>query len=389
MNATRQSQASGGEARWRRSPLQEVATIERITVGPGEIQGPEPYVGLENITGSGEFWGVAAAGESRVRSNKFAFTSQHILYGKLRPYLAKIAAPDFDGICSTDILPIRPGDKLDRRFFLHYMRTPAMVMYAAINAVGISLPRLSPRRLETFEIPIPTIEEQRRIAAVLDSAEVLRAKRRRTLTKLDSLTQAIFVDVVGDGTRWPSGKLGEHVPTTSGGTPSRARPEYFGGGIPWVKSGELGSDLVATTEESITEAALANSSAKLMPAGTVLLAMYGATVGELAMLGIEAATNQAVCCLSPTESITGAFLLGFLRSRRRDLIRRAAGGAQPNISQTIIRGLEIPLVPIATQMEYARRVAAADMLRAAFRDSAAELDNLFASLQQRAFRGEL
>ena len=244
-------------------------------------------------------------------------------------------------------------------------------------------------RLVEMQIPLPRIEDQRRIASVLDAADGLRAKRRLVLAKLDSLMDAIFVDTFGEATNWPTGKLGDHVPTTSGGTPSRSRPDFFDGQIPWVKSGELASGSVTTCEEAISEEALASSSAKLMPIGTVLLAMYGATVGEVAVLGIEAATNQAVCCISPTESVTGPFLLGLLRTRKSDLVRQAAGGAQPNISQTIVRGLDIPLPPTATQMEYAQYVLATEELREMARSSAVELDALFASLQQRAFRGEL
>ena len=366
-----------------------MAAIERKAIKPSEIVGHELYVGLENLDSSGKFLGVRASADAGLKSNKFAFTEDHVLYGKLRPYLAKIAAPDFGGICSTDIIPIRPGDRLDRRYLLHFLRTPAMVAHAAHKSVGINLPRLSPSVLESFEVPLPEIEEQRRIAAVLDAAEALRSKRREVLASLDDLISSVFHDMFGDGSEWPMERLGDHVSTTSGGTPSRSRPDYFGGSIPWVKSGELDVELVTATEEAITDEALANSSAKRMPVGTVLLAMYGATVGEASVLGIEAATNQAVCCLSPTDSVSGAYLLGCLRSRKNDLIRRAAGGAQPNISQTIIRGLEVPLASIEAQSEYAERVASIDRLRGAVRVSATELDTLFQSLQQRAFRGEL
>ena len=126
------------------------------------------------------------------------------------------------------------------------------------------------------------------------------------------------------------------------------------------------------------------------PSGPCCLRCYGATVGEVSVLGIEAATNQAVCCLSPTESMSGAYLLGVLHSSpKNDLIRRAAGGAQPNISQTIVRGLDIPLASIDAQAKYVERIASVDRLRGVTSSSAAELDTLFASLQQRAFRGEL
>ena len=277
----------------------------------------------------------------------------------------------------------------DPSYVGHFFQSPGYWLQIASASDGGVQKGVNSTKLKKLLVPLPPIQEQRRIVAVLDAADALRVKRRQVLAKLDGLTQSVFVDIFGDGSEWPMGRLGDHVPTTSGGTPSRSRPDYFGGHIPWVKSGELGVELVTATEEAITDEALANSSAKLMPVGTVLLAMYGATVGEASVLGVEAATNQAVCCLSPTESMSGAYLLGLLRSRKNDLIRRAAGGAQPNISQTIIRGLEVLLASIEAQAKYAERIAAIDKLRGVTRSSAAELDTLFASLQQRAFRGEL
>src|SRR4051812_32859977 len=96
-------------------------------------------------------------------------------------------------------------------------------------------------------------------------------------------------------------KLGNVFKTTSGGTPSRKNPDYFKGNIPWVKSGELESNVIVETEEKISEEAIKNSSAKLFPKGTLLIALYGATIGKLARLGIDAATNQAVCGIFENE----------------------------------------------------------------------------------------
>lgn len=271
----------------------------------------------------------------------------------------------------------------------HFFRSPGYWRQIASASDGGVQKGVNASKLKKLLVPLPRLQEQRRIALVLDAAEEVRAKRRGATAKVDELTQAIFHDMFGDGTSGHTAKLGDVVPTTSGGTPSRSRADFFEGHIPWVKSGELGSESVTETEEAITEEALSSSSAKLMPPGTVLMAMYGATVGAVALLEIEAATNQAICCLTPTEFVSGTYLLGFLRSCKRDLIRRAAGGAQPNISQTIIRGLDIPLVPVEDQREYARRIAAVERLRDSIRDSAAALDTLFSSLQQRAFRGEL
>lgn len=273
-------------------------------------------------------------------------------------------------------------------YVVHYLNSGVAQAHATALAHGQTRPRVNLSQLREIPIPLPPIGEQRRIAAVLDAAAALRAKRRQALAKLDTLTQAIFLDMFGDSP-WPKGKLGAHVPTTSGGTPSRSRQDYFVGQIPWVKSGELATGLVLETEERITVEAVANSSAKRMPAGTVLLAMYGATAGEVATLGIEAATNQAICCLSPTNQVTGPYLAGFLRSVKVKLVRMAAGGAQPNISQAIVRNLDLPLPPVKVQASYARRASGVAGVKANLVDSELQLGRLFASLQQRAFQGDL
>ena len=151
-------------------------------------------------------------------------------------------------------------------------------------------------------------------------------------------------------TDWKIVRLGDACRTTSGGTPSRKHPEFFDGTIPWVKSGELTDGLVVDVEERITEAAVANSSAKVFPAGTLLIAMYGATVGKLGVLARPAATNQAVCAVFPSEGIDAKFLFWFLRFQRATLIEKAVGGAQPNISQAILRDLPVPVPPQDVQL---------------------------------------
>ena len=102
---------------------------------------------------------------------------------------------------------------------------------------------------------------------------------------------------------WEVKKLGDVCFTTSGGTPSRKNSSYYGGTIPWVKSGELDKGLILDTEEKITEEAIRNSSAKVFPKGTLLIALYGATIGKLAFLGIDAATNQAICGIYKNENV--------------------------------------------------------------------------------------
>lgn len=144
---------------------------------------------------------------------------------------------------------------------------------------------------------------------------------------------------------WEWSRLGDICRTTSGGTPSRKYAKYFTGNIPWVKSGELPDGVVTEVEERITEEAVANSSAKQFPAGTLLIALYGATVGKLGILKEDATTNQAVCAIFPPEHLDTKYLFWYLRFVRSDLVAQAIGGAQPNISQGILRTLPIPVAP--------------------------------------------
>jgi type I restriction enzyme S subunit len=149
--------------------------------------------------------------------------------------------------------------------------------------------------------------------------------------------------------KWAWAKLGDICSTTSGGTPSRKISAYFQGAIPWVKSGELPDGPVTEIEECISDEAVKNSSAKVFPGGTLLIALYGATVGKLGVLTRRAATNQAVCAIFPPDILDTKYLFWYLRNVRADLVAQAVGGAQPNISQGILRDLSIPVAPLPEQ----------------------------------------
>jgi len=160
---------------------------------------------------------------------------------------------------------------------------------------------------------------------------------------------------------WEWLRLGDICQTTSGGTPSRRNPAYYGGSIAWVKSGELTDGIVTRVEEYITQEAVRDSNAKVFPVGTLLIAMYGATVGRLGILGMDAATNQAVCAIFPPTQLENTYLFWFLKSIRPFLVSASFGGAQPNISQSVVRNVEIPLPypdDPARSLETQRRIVA-------------------------------
>lgn len=156
---------------------------------------------------------------------------------------------------------------------------------------------------------------------------------------------------------WKWCRLGEVADWGSGGTPSRKNPEYYNGSIPWIKTGELNESYIFDSEEKISEEAINHSSAKLFPKETVVLAMYGATIGKTAIFGIDASTNQACACAICHKDLDNHYLFNFLKSKKDYFIYNAKGGAQPNISQEIIKDTIIPLPPtLAEQQRIVNRI---------------------------------
>ena len=149
---------------------------------------------------------------------------------------------------------------------------------------------------------------------------------------------------------WEIKPIGEVCKTGAGGTPLKSNKEYYEGGqIPWLLSGEVAQGEIFKSENFITQTGLDNSSAKIFPVNTVLVAMYGATAGQVGILRFEAATNQAVCGILPNETFIPEFIYYALLSKKAELISKAAGNAQPNISQIKIRTTEIPVPPLDEQ----------------------------------------
>lgn len=164
--------------------------------------------------------------------------------------------------------------------------------------------------------------------------------------------------------KWPMVKLGDIFKITSGGTPSRAKSEYYEhGNIAWIKTGDLHNKVVTFASEFITEAGLKNSSARMYPKNTILLAMYGATIGACSILKIEACTNQACAAFTPNSKVDTLFLYYLLKYNQPTFIAAGAGGAQPNISVTYLKNFSIPLPPLNEQKRIAAILDKADAIR--------------------------
>ncbi|WP_334016010.1 restriction endonuclease subunit S [Alteromonas sp. S167] len=179
---------------------------------------------------------------------------------------------------------------------------------------------------------------------------------------------------------WTKTTLGEVAKWSSGGTPKRTNNDYYCGSIPWVKTGDLGDRILNQSSEFITEEGLKNSSAKLFPKGSLGLAMYGATIGKVSIFGIEAACNQACAVAVPDyEKIHTDFLYYLLKNEKEAFIKKGKGGAQPNISQTIIKAHEITIPSIEEQKRIADKL---DSVLAKVEAAQARLDKIPAILKR-------
>ena len=211
--------------------------------------------------------------------------------------------------------------------------------------------------LKRLCIQLPPLKKQEELISILKSLDDKIEVNRRINENLEQQAQALFkswfvdFEPFKDGEfveselgmipkGWRVGKLGDFVKTTSGGTPSRKVDDYYiNGNINWVKSKELQNTFIAETEEKITEEAIKNSSAKLLPTHSVLIAMYGATVGEFGITTRPMTCNQAVCALLPNKNVPYSILYTFARNNKNELINKAIGSAQQNISQVIIKNM--------------------------------------------------
>lgn len=385
-----------------RKRLCEIATIERNVVMPKAISSGTMYIGLEHIATGGEIVGAKPVENAELASAKFHFDRNHILYGKLRPYLAKIALPNFSGVCSTDILPIRPNEQVDRRFICYFLRQPELVKLAASQTSGANLPRLSPSTLEAFEIPLPPLPEQRRIADILDRADALRAQRRAALAQLDALPQAIFLEMFGDPAanprRWPMSEMRELF----------ASMPIFGSMVP--PSSDRG-EWLSLRVANIQDWKLDLSDQRFIDLPSNLIQRHSVSDGDLLMARAIAtqehlgksivvhpgkhrwAFDSHLMRLRFDQSkVFPEFIHSLLRtpggrSLFLGVTRRSA--VQFNVNTKEIASLKIPVPPIPAQRDFVQLSKSKDQLALQNFKSLSELDSLFASLQHRAFRGEL
>ena len=306
--------------------------------------------------------------------------------------------------CNQAVAIVRPKEKVYRPFLRFWIESSGAQQQIRNSTVTGTISNLSLSQLSNLQIPLPPLAEQRRIAEVLDKAEALRAKRRAALAQLDSLTQSLFLNLFGDPDTkgWPMTDIAGVVNEDHGGI--RTGPfgsqllhsEFTAEGI-----AVLGIDNAVANEfrwgerRFISEAKYRQLKRYTVRPGDVLITIMG-TCGRCAVVPDDippAINTKHLCCITLDSSKCLPIFLHayFLRhpTALRYLSQTAKGAIMSGLNMGLIKGMPIPLPPISLQREFARRVTAVEKLKTAQRAALAELDGLFASLQHRAFRGEL
>ena len=387
--------------KWPTGSLDSIAILDRQSVHPSEVDSATAYLGLEHLDGDGGIDWIQTVGSAGPKSNKFRFSDRHVLFGKLRPYLRKIVRPEFSGVCSTDIIPILPKEGMSRDYLFYFLRAPDTVNLATRRSSGANLPRLAPKQLASLQVPLPPLDEQKRIAKILDKADALRAKRQAALAQLDTLTQAIFLDMFGDPATnpkgWPAVLLRDSTARIQIGPFGSLlhREDYVEGGSPLVNPKHIQQGTIRPDRlETVGARKFAELETYHLQAGDVVMGRRG-EMGRCAIINEDSGPllcgTGSLFVRPDNEQATSLFLLFLLSSAalKARLERMSLGQTLPNLNSQIVQGLQVPLPPLTIQLEFGALAECARQTVNAQRKAASQLSSLFVSLQQRAFRGEL
>ena len=288
-------------------------------------------------------------------ANMFAVVPKGTLLVSFKLTLGRLAFAGHDLRTNEAIAALHNNESnILNEYLYYYLSYFDWLNYAASDqkVKGLTL-----NKAKLSEIPITypeSLEEQRRVVAKLDAAfeKIDRAIEltQQNLENSHNIFKSYFSNIFKSLEDENTVKISDIFRTGAGGTPLKSHKEYYANGdIPWLRSGEVCTKNILASKLNITQSGLDNSSAKLFPKNSVLVAMYGATAGQVGILRFQAATNQAICAILPNEKVLPEFMYYAVFNQKKYLISQAVGNAQPNVSQIKIKNLRIPRIDIAKQ----------------------------------------
>lgn len=399
--------------------LDVVKTASSSTVRLGEVAHINPRfdarVGVNDIVPFVPMAAVSAstaaieAEEKRkyaeVSKGYTAFRNGDVLVAKITPCfennkIAQALLTGPIGFGSTEFHVVRPmPDRLDARYALHFLRQDHVRAEGERKMTGSAGQRRVPAHVVAdFVLHLPPLTEQRRIAAILDEADALRAKRRAALAHLDEMARAIFVEMFGDPVENQRGlattRLGDVAIIQSGGTPSKANNEFWSGNVPWVSPKDMKRHRICATTDYVSNQAVIAGGLKMIPAGATLIVVRGMILAHtvpVATAGINVTINQDMKAIQFQPPILPEFGFWCLRvqaDRILDNIDTASHGTKKlDTDRLLARSILVP--DRDHQNTFGRAIAEWERIGEISRGAAHASEELFTSLQHRSFRGEL
>lgn len=285
------------------------------------------------------------------------------------------------------------------KFLKFFFTSQATINKMQDESNGATQKFVSLKYLRNFPIPLPPLEEQKRIVAKIDAAfeqlDEAISLQKNNILRTETLKKALLVDVFeGLHGKFEISKLSTFGKITSGGTPSRQIKEYWDGDIEWFSSGELNTTMVFESKDKITQLGLSNSNAKVFPTGTLLIGMYDTAAMKMSILGKEAACNQAIVGIIPPPDKLNTYFLKFqLEYLKSEILLQRQGVRQQNLNAQKIKDIEISLPPISEQEKIVayldKSFAEIDKMLEAQKTRLAHLEDMKKAILQEAFEGKL
>jgi type I restriction enzyme S subunit len=365
-----------------------------------------PFVGLEQIaaeTGEIDLEPGSRTGEGK--SNSFRFDGRHVLYGKLRPYLNKVALPNFTGRCSTEIIPLLPTKELHRAYLAYFLRQRRVINAVMVANTGSRMPRADMNVLLAQRIPLPPLSEQRHIVEILDRANGILRLRCEAQAKMGRLIPALFIEMFGDPATnpkgWPSVKIGNLFNGDRAGIrcgpfgTALKKSEYVADGVPvWGIDNVRDGEFVEEGCLHITEEKYETLKGFSVRSGDVLISRAG-TVGRMCVARPSVpesiiGTNLILISLDQRKIVPEYFVSLFTHRFAKVQSLRATGEktAYSFTRTTILRNVEIHLPPINVQRAFAERLLDVQSLISQQRNMVSASENLISSLMSQLFDGE-
>ncbi|MGO2330159.1 MAG: restriction endonuclease subunit S [Pseudoalteromonas nigrifaciens] len=304
--------------------------------------------------------------------------------------------PQVQQKCVTvvDICIIRPdSDQIDTRWLMHLINSKHFNNQVLQYVTGTTRQRISRGNLAKLDVEVPPLDEQKRIAAILDKADAIRRKRQQAIKLADDFLRSVFLDMFGDPVTNPKGwevkKFSDLGNWASGGTPSRSVSGYFEGEINWFSARELNHRYLNESVEKITDEALSKSAAKIFPAGSMLVGMYDTAAFKISILNVASASNQACANIIPNEKIDIEWFFSFIEFSKETYLRQRRGVRQQNLNLGMIKDFDLPLPPKTEQEKFVKLAHKTMQMKERNYSSLSNSLDSFNSLSQKAFAGDL